>query len=615
MADYPVHGSGRSRWAAITLSSARERSGTVVAIVLASAAVVTAILVGPGIHASGQIAPISPVKLGTTAPPGQQQARGELQEDPHGFLVKPYGTAQVTVPLDLPSAVRAKTFLRLWVYRSKEVMSRVVLAGANGSERSLGGTAAWVGKRFDVTDLARGGPVRLEVTSVNHLAEPVFFLDGVAPVLVPDAAVVTASTWSVALLVLLVAAALLAVFRRLRRHWPLPLALAAFAALAWPRIPPTSLDPLPAASMAMWNDVVSASWFGFHNGLLWGSWNGASSLATQLYHAFTPIVGNATVSARSAALLAALLAIAALYALGNRAAGRIGAVTAALIALAATPLRDAVVDGSALPVLVLAGTLLLYGLHACLGKATPLAVALLAAGLSLAALAEPLWLPGAAVALGVVVLVCAERGTRWRALGAGALVMLILLGPHLASTAAQNNGRLFADVDARAIAARNAEFAGGGHGAPSAAQVARDPAATGQPVTLGGYVFGDHSLAQVVGSTLSGGQRALSAFGAGASALGVLAFAFSLLGVVYVLILPRLRMLVFAPLIVALPALFVAGRITTSHFGAGAVWWPVLPVSAAILMYAAVHLAQPWLEPRLAAARTRARRHVDARAA
>jgi hypothetical protein len=597
----------------MTLSSVRDRKATVVAIMLAGAAIVTAVIVGPSIHSSGQLVQVSPVKLGTSARAGEQQALGDVQKNRYGFLVGPYGNTHVTVPLDLPTEGHAKTLLRLWVYASDKVQTDVVLVGADGAQRPLSGAGVWVGKRFDVTDLARRGPFRLELTSVNHLAAPVLFLDGVAPELVPDSAVVTASTWSVALLVLLVAAALLAVFGRLRRHWPLPLALAAFAALVWPNIPPASLDPLPPASMATWNDVQAASWFGFHNGLLWGSWNGVSSLATQLFHAFVPIVGNATVSARSASLLAALLAIAALYALGNRAAGRIGAVTAALVALAATPLRDAASAGSALPVLVLAGTVPLYGLHACLGKATPLAVALLAAGLSLAALAEPLWLPGAVVALGVVVLACGERGTRWRALGAGALVMLILLGPHLASTAAQNNGRLFADIDARAVAARNAEFAGG-RGAPSAADLARDPAALGQPVTLAGYVFGDHSLAQVVGSTLSGGQKALSAFGGG-SALAALAFAFSLLGVVYVLILPRLRLLVLVPLIVALPALFIAGRIETDDFAAGAVWWPVLPVSAAILMYAVVRLAQPWLGPRLVATRARVSRRVDARTA
>ncbi len=615
MADYPALGSGRRRWVGVPLSSVRERGATVAAIVLATAAVVTAIFVGPGIRATGPLVQMSAVRLGTSAPAGEQQARGDVQKNRDGFLVKAHGTAYVTVPLDLPVETRGKTLLRLWVYGSSEVRTSVVLVAADGSRRSLGNTGVWTGKALDVTDLVGGGTSRLEVTSVNHLAAPVLFIDGVAPVLGPNTAIATASTWSVALLVLLVGAALLAVFRRLGRHWPLPPALAAFAALVWPHIPPESLDPLPVASMAIWNDVLSASWFGFHNGLLWGSWNGVSSLAVQLYHAFVPIVGNATVSARSAALLAGLLAVAAIYALGHRAAGRIGAVAAVLIALAAAPLRDAAVDGSALPVLVLVGTLVLYGLHACLAKATPLAVALLAAGLSLAVLAEPLWLPGAVVALPIVVLAYRERGSRWRALGAGVLVALILVGPHLVSTAAQNNGRLFADVDARAVAARNAEFSGGGHGAPSPAVLQRDPTAIGEPVTLGGYVFGDHSLGQVVGSTLTGGQRALSAFGAGGSALGVLAFAFGLIGVFYVLILPRLRGLVLVPLLVALPALFVAGRITTDDFGAGAVWWPVLPVSAAILAYAAAHLTWSWLEPRLAAARTRARGYVDARVA
>jgi len=586
-----------------------------VAIALAGAAIVTAIFVGPGIRATGPLVQMNAVKLGTSAPAGEQQARGAIQENRYGFLVKPYGVAHVTVPVDLPTRAQARTLLRLWVYGSSAVQTNVALVAADGSRRSLGYTGVLVGNTFDVTDLARGGPALLEVTSVNHLAEPVLFLDGVAPVLAPHTAIATASTWPVTLLVLLVTSALLAVFGRLRRHWPLPLALAAFAALVWPHIPPASLDPLPVASMATWNDALSASWFGFHDGLLWGSWNGVSSLATQLYHAFVPIVGNATVSARSSALLAALLAVAAVYALGHRAAGRIGAIAAALITLAASPLRDAAVEGSALPVLVLAGTLLLYGLHACLGKATPVAVALLAAGLSLAVLAEPLWLAGAVVALPIVVLVYGERGSRWRALGAGALVALILVGPHIVSTAAQNNGRLFADVDARAVAARNAEFSGGGHGAPSAADLQSNPAATGQPVTLGGYVFGDHSLGQVAGSTLTGGQRAVSAFGAGGSPLSDIAFAFALIGVAYVLILPRLRALALVPLLVSLPALFVAGRINIDDFAAGAVWWPVLPVSAAILAYATIHLARPRLEPRLAAARRRARRYVDARPA
>jgi hypothetical protein len=613
MADFPALGAGRRRWARITLPSVRGRGGTVVAIFLAVAALVTAILVGPSIRASGPLVQAAALKLGTNAPPGQNQTRGGVYGNASGYGVEPHRTGRVTVPLDLPYQGQARTLLRLWVYGSSNVRTSVDLIAADGSQRSLGQAGEWVGKAFDVTNLARDGGSELQVTTVNHLPSAVQFLGAVAPLVAPGSGVVTASTWAVALLVLLLAASLLAVFGRLRRHWPLALALAAFAALVWHRIPPTSLDALPLGSAPLWNAASSASWFGFHHGLLWGSWDGVSSLAVQIYHAFIPIVGNATVSARSAALLAALLALAAIYALGQRAAGRIGAIAAVLIALAAPPLRDASVDASAVPVLVLVGTLLLYGLHACLGKLTALAVGLLAAALALCALAEPLWLPGAVVALPVVVLACGERGQRRRALGTGALVMLILIGPHLASTAAQHNGSLFADVDARAVAARNLEFAGGGNGAPSAAELQRDPTATGSSVTLAGYVFGDHSIAQVVGSTLSGAQKALSAFGGGGSPVGGIAFALALIGVLYVLILPRLRLLVLLPIIVVLPTLFIAGRVASDNFAAGAAWWPVLPLCGAILAYAAVRLAQPTLAPRLAATLTRARRFVEAR--
>jgi hypothetical protein len=131
--------------------------------------------------------------------------------------------------------------------------------------------------------------------------------------------------------------------------------------------------------------------------------------------------------------------------------------------------------------------------------------------------------------------------------------------------------------------ARNAEFlATGRHGAPTPAQAGRDPLA-GEPVTLAGYVFGDHSLTQVAGSTLVGGQRALAAFGVSAVAL---------LGVAYLLLLPRLRRLALVPLLIPLPTLFIAGRTAADPFAAAAVWWPVLPASAAVLAYAAVALVR-----------------------
>src|SRR4029079_11419793 len=135
--------------------------------------------------------------------------------------------ARVTVPLVLPSRPGAETLLRLWVYGSEAVKTNVVLIAADGSRHPLGSAGIWVGKTFDVSGLAGDRLARLKVTSVNHLAAEAIFFDRVAPVLAPDTAVVTASTWSVALLVLLTAAALLAIFGRLRRHWPLAPALAA----------------------------------------------------------------------------------------------------------------------------------------------------------------------------------------------------------------------------------------------------------------------------------------------------------------------------------------------------------------------------------------------------
>ena len=608
MADSPALSSpGRRRGAPITRSSLGRRAGAAPRILLVTAAAVAAVLVGPRIHASGQFAGAGTMALGTAAPAHRDQTSRAIRRSRVGYLVRAHGTGRVTVPLSLPVGSNARTLLRLWVYASPAVRTTVDLTGAGGFQRRLRPATSWTDHTIDVTALAHGGGAALTVTAANRLGAPVLFLDGVATELAPRSTAVTASTWSVALLVLLVAAAPLAVFGRLVRHWPLPLALAAFAALVWHRIPATSIDQLPATSLQTWDHVLSASWLGFHDGLLWGSWNGVSSLAVQIYHAFTPIVGTATVSARSAALLAALLAVAAIYAVAYRAAGGIGALVAVLVTLAASPLRNAAFDASAAPVLVLAAALALYGLHACLGKATPLAVGLFSAGLALVVLAEPLWLPGAVVAVLVVVAAFGERGARWRALGAGALVAAILLGPHLASTAAQNNGSLFADVNSRAVAARNAEYIGGGHGAPTTAELTIDPTASGHPTSLGGYVFGDHSLAQVAGSTLSGGQKALSAFDGDPSALTVIAFTFALIGIAYVLILPRLRALVLIPLIVALPTLFVAGRITTDDFAAGAVWWPVLPLSGAILAYAALQMARQSLSSRRAKARSRPR--------
>ncbi|MGH2917268.1 MAG: hypothetical protein ACRDLS_01515, partial [Solirubrobacteraceae bacterium] len=283
-----------------------------------------------------------------------------------------------------------------------------------------------------------------------------------------------------------------------------------------------------------------------------------------------------------------------------------------LLAAGAAELHDAVLDGAPLPALVLAGALFGYALHACLAEATRPAIVMLGAAAALLALAEPAWLPGALVVLLIVALTRAVRPHRLKIAGAGLLAVLVCLVPHLASTASQNEGRPFADMDARAVTARNAEFAGDGHGAPTAVELSRDPL-SGRPVDLAGYLFSDHSASQFAGGALAGGQDSITAFNqtADAGVLGILAFVVAAAGALFVLLLERLRLLVLlAPLVVA-PTLFIAANTAADPAAAGAVLWPVMLACAGILAYTGARLAHPLLEPYLETiARVRARIRV-----
>jgi hypothetical protein len=314
-------------------------------------------------------------------------------------------------------------------------------------------------------------------------------------------------------------------------------------------------------------------------------------------------------------VLVLLIALAAVYAFGYRAAGRLGAIVSISVAIAAAPLRDAALAGTPLPVLVLAAALFGYALHACLAEATPFAITLLAAGVALLTLADPVWLPGALVSLAVVALVCAERARRVRVLGIGLLATALLLTPHLASTASQNDGSLFANMSARAIAARNAEFVGQGHGAPTPVQYADDPL-SGEPVTIAEYLFGDHSISQVVGGVLDGAQESFAAWGeSGSSGIaGAIAFALVILGGLYVLVLARLRLLVLLPSLVVAPSLFIVSRTEADPLAGGAALWTCLLVCAGILAYATEQLARPAVETRLPLRRStrRTKRRGDA---
>jgi hypothetical protein len=558
-------------------------------------------LAGPGMHASGTLTEVGPLELGEAATPATAVKRGSVSENVDGFRVAAGGEGVVSIPLTLPRPYEGRTLLRIWAYGPPGVRTTAVLRAADGSERTLGRASSWVGERFDVTEQARLGAVRLRVRGENATSQPVLFFDRIAPVAAPGSLKPRAPAWAVGLLVLLVTATLLELAGRLRRHWVLAPLLGLTAAALWNDVVSRAFEPLGAEASATWSAATEASWFGFHDGLLWGSWTSLSSLAVQVFHAFTPIVGTAPVSARAAALLTALLALAALYAFGHRAAGRLGGVLAILLAVVAVGFRDAVVAGTPLPALVLAAALFGYALHACLVNASPVALVMLGLCGALLALAEPTWLPGTLLVVVAVALACAERPLRWRAAVAGVLAVLVCVVPHLASTASQNDGRMLANIQARAVAARNAEFLGRGHGAAAPQQLARDPLA-GRPVGLTSYLLSDHSASQLVGGVLSGGQRSITAFNKTdrGGVIGTLAVLVTLAATIFVLLLTRLRWLVLPmPLIVA-PTLFITARAPFDPAAAGAALWPAMLVSTGILAFAVARLASPRLAPYLA---------------
>ncbi len=565
-----------------------------VTVALALLAVVTAILVAPGMHAEGALQETNALELGAGSRAQGAVTRGAVSDDVDGYVVGARGSASASVPVTLPyPGEENRTLLRVWAYGLPGVRTVVVLRAADDSERVLGRPERWTGKTFDVTEQARLGPGVLYARAVNAGPQPALFLDRIAPVTAPASIALTAPAWSVGVLVALLTAALLALARRLDRHWPLALVLGVTAGALWHEIAADAFFPLSSDAEATWSAATTASWLGLHDGALWGSWSGLSSLAVQLSHAFTPIVGTASSSARAAAMPTALLALAAIYALGNRAAGRAGAVVAVVLAAVAGAAHESVIAGAPLPALVLAGAVFGYALHACAARATPAAISVLGASAALLALAEPAWLPGAAVAVVVVALARAGSGWRLRVAGTGLLAIGVCLLPHLASTASQNDGRLLAGVQASAITARNAEFRAGTHGAPSLPERLRDPLG-GRPLTLGGYLFSLHSPRQVIGGVPAGARASLAALYAapGARVLSALALLALVGGVLFVLGLPGLRMLVLVPPLVAFPTLFMADHNAFDPAGAGAAMWPALLACAAIFATTAGRLAR-----------------------
>lgn len=544
----------------------------------------------PRMHSSGNVVDTIVYPLGAQTPPPRARHGQAIVENSYGYVLTAHAAGKVDIPLRFTTKHGQRSLLRLWAIGHGPVDIRVALIDHGGQRHFLGRAVDWIGRPFDVTgDVADKNRVVLEVSASNPTASPALILDQVAQSQGSPSVVVTAQGWTVGVWLALIVSTVLLATNRLRRHWMLVGITGVGGYFLWRAIPGMSLYPLDAQAALTWPTVQKASWLGFHNGLWWGSWVGVSSLTVQLFHAVTPLVGTGSAGVLGAGALVGILAVIAVYAVGNRVAGRRGAVIAAVSALLADSFRLGAGLGTSIPVLALAAALFLYAVHVCLTRPGCQEIVLLAGAGLLMCLANPLWIPGIVIAIVVMALAYAPAGRRMRVLGAGLLALTLLTLPNRISTAAQNGGDPFADINHEIRSARNVEFAGHNiHGAPSLAAFRRDPIDSGGPVGLGDYLFVDHSVPVAVGATLTGGYDAFKSFSVRneTELAGLFTFLLMVTGLAYLLILPRLRMLFVVPLLVSAPSLFLASRHMILPFEAGMGIWPALLVGSGVLVYA-----------------------------
>lgn len=599
-------GGGRqrlSRWAGrIRGLRATPKIGTRVAALLRVVAVVLllggAILLLPGLRATGSASDELTMALGSSHVPGSARS-ASVSADANGYVVSAHASGWVRIPVPLPPRVSGyRTLVRLWAAGSGHLTNRVYLVTAQGRRHLLGSPGLWVGRPFDITELV-GGRTRatIEADVYNNTTVEGLFFDQIAVSAAAPHSRPSAPASVFALWIGLLAAGVLILFGRLRRHWLFVGVAVLTGALLWHKVTDQAYLPLPPASAEIWAAVGTAHTFSLDSGLLTGSFGGLSSLTVEIYHLLGAALGKGAASARAASLVATVMALGALYALGCRAAGRKGAVTAAGLGLLAASMRAGAISGDDTPVLVLSAAIFLYAVHACLAEASPYAVGLLGAAGGVALLAEPTWGVGVILAMILLVAEYGQPGVRWRALGIGVLLLVIVAVPARISTADQSGGAPFADTSRRATLARNLEFAGRGHGAPARSELAIDPYA-GQKVGLFGYEVGDHSLRVFAGRALSGADQSLNSFAErdGNGLAGLIGWLVTLLGAIYLLIVPRLRLLVIIPLLMAIPDLFLVKQGIVAPFAAGAPVYAAMVLGGAVL----VHVAWSLLECRVA---------------
>ena len=576
------------------LRSVRPFHAFVAAIVIG--AVVTSLFVVPRMRMTGS--PQEPVveELGEDAAPPAARIRPPLRLEPSarpspvgenvdGYVISAGGQGTVTIPIRLRVADDDRAFLRLWVYGSPTVPVRVELLRRGEPVRFLGTPGVWAGQRFDVTDDVANGPLMVRVSASNRGSTSALFLDRLTMLTVQPNATPRADPALVGLWLALLVGAALGLLGRLRLHWPLVVLVGFTGTLFWSGVDRDSALPLEREAAELWASASGAKWFDIDTGFVSGTFAHQSALAVQLFHALRPLVGTGTGGALAASALVGVAAVVALYSLGYRIAGRVSAVAVASLALLAEPFREAASSGTSVTTMVLAAALFAYAIHASLAVASPPAIAALAATGALAVLAQALWLPG--IVAGVVILVSlyAPDGRRVRSVAVAVLALALLLVPSRLSVAKQHDGDIFGDLADRATLARSLERASNG----------RLP--DRERVGLTEYVFSDRSLAVVAGETLTGASDSVDSFGDGGDAgvAGVLGLLFAAIGAAYLLIVPRLRMLVIVPTLVAAPALVFVGRDAMPAFAGAVPPWTALLAGGGLLAYVLVHVARAHL--------------------
>ena len=406
-----------------------------------------------GSYADGVVLP-----LGSQERPRGATTEGVIDVNVDGFTVDRGDSGTITVPVRLPPAA-GTPIVRLWANSPPQGISEVLVEGPRGA-KALGRAVQWTGRPFKIADVARGGDVvRVTVRADNPSGSAALVLDQIAVGTAPPDSEPNVAVWLFALWAAIIVAAGVAAAGQLRRHWPLIPVVAGAAGLLWDAAMGAALLPLDGSSQQLWDAARNADLFSLHTGLLSGSFGELSHLGTELFALLIPLTGDGVAGARTASTLVALVTLVVLYVTGNRVAERHGAILAPLVVLAADGFRIGAEGGSAVPVLVLAGTLMVLAIHPCLAETSRYSAGLFGLAGAVAVLAEPLWLPGLVAVLAILVALYGTDRQKWRVFATGLLVLVILLLPSRISTADQNGGDLFADLGRRAVFARKSSSA------------------------------------------------------------------------------------------------------------------------------------------------------------